>query len=52
MFAWLAAIAFALALILLLLGHVPSKDVLGFALAGGMLLSLHAAWPFAPWRRS
>lgn len=52
MAAVLAVIAFALALLLHLIGHGVAKLVLDFELAGLLLLAVHLAFGWAlPWAR-
>jgi hypothetical protein len=54
MFAPLAALSFAIAFILHLIGHGAAKFVIDFELAGFILVSLHLwlGWPFSlPGRR-
>lgn len=52
MFAILAAIAFAIALILNLVGGHAGKFVLDFALAGGICVACHLVWGgWRPWER-
>ena len=46
MWAVLAAIAFAVALILHLVGHGVAKYVIDFELAGFILIALHLAFPW------
>lgn len=52
MFAVLAVIAFAVALILHLTGHGTAKLTADFALAGLICLALNMAAEWYPWRRT
>jgi hypothetical protein len=51
MFAVLAVIAFAIALIMHLAGGADAKYVLDAELAGFICLSVHLLWGVYPWRR-
>jgi type VI protein secretion system component VasK len=53
MFAIMAVLAFAIALILNVVGGHSGKYVLDFAFAGGLLVAAHLVWGgWRPWERT